>query len=734
MEMFSTFFNLLLVILGFGLLIFVHELGHFLAARWAGIRAEAFAVGMGPVLGAYRPGIGIRAKSTWSDYQRRLRDYLGDELAPNEEPSPEQRDRAETALGIGETEYSLRWLPIGGFVKMLGQEDANPNATSDDPRSYNRCPIGKRMVVVSAGVIMNLILAAILFIVAFLAGVQFEAPVIGDVDPDAPAGQAVALNADELGISAPGLQPGDRVLSIDGRRAETFADIQIASAMGRPDREIELKVEREGYDDPLRFRMKPKRDLRARLLSVGLFPAFSATLDPRDRNNLIEPTLEALNLAEAGVEPGMTLTHVNGRRVRTFQQVTAEADASDGKPLQTVWQHHDRRGEPVGSPVEAMLEVQPVLPAQRYADAGETGQNFESGLLGFVPLVRITMIPDGSPNRGILQPNDAVLRVGDLHAPRSRDFLRTIQGTEASEVELTVIREGEVATVTARIVRRGFFDGAGMLNVSVGAAHHVPYTTAPMERIALPRKSPEEPVETFVPAAAQLNLLPGTRLVGVNDHAIENWADFRRALREMTQEARTGERGAEVELEIEHPTPGRERESITMIISAEEVAGLHRSLPGWSVNLSPAIFEPLYATRTAGGNPFRAVWMGVEETHKILMLTYLTIDRLFRRTVGVDQLRGPVGIVDIGVRIADRGIMYLIFLLAMISVNLAVINFLPLPIVDGGLFLFLVYEKFTGRPPSIGFQNAVTILGLALIGTLFIVVTYHDIARLVTGS
>jgi regulator of sigma E protease len=67
----------------------------------------------------------------------------------------------------------------------------------------------------------------------------------------------------------------------------------------------------------------------------------------------------------------------------------------------------------------------------------------------------------------------------------------------------------------------------------------------------------------------------------------------------------------------------------------------------------------------------------------------------------------------------------------MISVNLAVINFLPLPIVDGGLFLFLVYEKLKGRPPSIAFQNAATIAGLFLIGTAFIVTFYNDVMRLI---
>ncbi|MCI0584192.1 MAG: site-2 protease family protein, partial [Chloroflexi bacterium] len=66
-----------------------------------------------------------------------------------------------------------------------------------------------------------------------------------------------------------------------------------------------------------------------------------------------------------------------------------------------------------------------------------------------------------------------------------------------------------------------------------------------------------------------------------------------------------------------------------------------------------------------------------------------------------------------------------------ISANLAVINFLPIPIVDGGLFLFLVYEKLKGRPPSLAFQNAAAIVGIALIATVFLVVTWNDLVRLV---
>lgn len=99
--------------------------------------------------------------------------------------------------------------------------------------------------------------------------------------------------------------------------------------------------------------------------------------------------------------------------------------------------------------------------------------------------------------------------------------------------------------------------------------------------------------------------------------------------------------------------------------------------------------------------------------------------------MAVKELRGPVGIVHAGTTVADRGLMYVVFFLAMISVNLAVLNFLPLPIVDGGMFLYLVYEKLTGRPPPPRVQGAATLAGLCLLACLFLLTFYNDVMRLV---
>jgi regulator of sigma E protease len=137
----------------FSIIIMIHELGHFLVAKSVGIYAEEFSIGMGPRL------LKIPGK---------------------------------------ETEYSLRLLPIGGFVRFLGEDEA-----STDPRAFNNASVWKRMAVIVSGPVMNFVLAILLFSIAFLSfGVyDTDLPVIEDVISGYPAEQA-------------GLQSGDRILAV----------------------------------------------------------------------------------------------------------------------------------------------------------------------------------------------------------------------------------------------------------------------------------------------------------------------------------------------------------------------------------------------------------------------------------------------------------------------------------------------------------------------------------------
>ena len=92
-----------------------------------------------------------------------------------------------------------------------------------------------------------------------------------------------------------------------------------------------------------------------------------------------------------------------------------------------------------------------------------------------------------------------------------------------------------------------------------------------------------------------------------------------------------------------------------------------------------------------------------------------------------------MGIAHVGTIIADRGVIWVMFFLGLISVNLAVVNFLPLPIVDGGQFLMLLYEQIRGKPVPIPVQNAVMMAGMLLIVGVFLFVTFNDIRALLGG-
>lgn len=140
---------------------------------------------------------------------------------------------------------------------------------------------------------------------------------------------------------------------------------------------------------------------------------------------------------------------------------------------------------------------------------------------------------------------------------------------------------------------------------------------------------------------------------------------------------------------------------------------------------------PMRATiMVKADGPIDAIAIGVKKTIYFIANVYATMDRMiFSRSVGVENLSGPVGIVKIGRDVARVGMLELLYFLAMISANLAVINFLPLPIVDGGLMVFLLIEKIKGSPVNLKVQMATQVIGLILIGAAFIFVTIQDFTR-----
>jgi regulator of sigma E protease len=127
---------------------------------------------------------------------------------------------------------------------------------------------------------------------------------------------------------------------------------------------------------------------------------------------------------------------------------------------------------------------------------------------------------------------------------------------------------------------------------------------------------------------------------------------------------------------------------------------------------------------------FDAMKIGTRKTVEFIAQTYMTIKGLIVGSVSPKSLMGPVGMIAASSKIiAEKNYIHYLNFMGIISACLAVMNFLPLPILDGGLVLMLIIEKIKGSPVHTKIQEWLVYIGLALIGGLFVLITYNDIVR-----
>ncbi|MBC7783210.1 MAG: site-2 protease family protein [Burkholderiales bacterium] len=680
--MFESTLNILLVALAFGFVIFWHELGHFLAARWAGVRVEQFAVGMGHALFSYRRGIGFRFGNTREEFEKRTaaefakrQGELTGRDQPREATLREQYDIARD-LGIGETEYRLSWIPLGGYVKPTGQDDLRPakEVAADDPHAFGAKSVGKRMVIISAGVVMNVILAFALYVLLFVYGFNSSPTVIGLVQSGSPA---------QLG----GLRVGDRIESINGEPQEDYTKITMNVALLRDDEPARFVVKRPGVEQPVTLMIKPVKSAgTANMPGIGVMGAFSLTgADKRGRGELITAH-DALLPIDA------VITTINGMAVKAddYHVLDQALQTSAGQPVELVIRKTD------GS-----VTTHSIMPTLFLGGAfsGET----DLSIAGLRPRVQINGIKkDSVAQKNGVRPGDVIQEIGIVETgevlapPSTAKFLEWVNSSGKADraVRLVLTNGGAAREVTLKPTDKTE-RGRGM-----GVTRD--YETA---ATIVADVAPDSP-------AAKAGVRPGERIVSIGGENVATWFDIVQKLR--------ASKSGDIKIVTDGVAGTRELTMSIDAASAKMLADVHYS---HSLPLAPLI-EPR-KTR----DPLTLVEWSINETKYSIFQVYATLQRLFQGSVPVSNLSGPLGILSAGSSAADRGLDWLIWFTALISANLAVVNFLPIPIVDGGLFIFLLAEKLTGRPPSPRVQAVAQIVGLVLLGSLFLFVTYHDVLR-----
>jgi regulator of sigma E protease len=654
-----------LIVIGFGFLIFVHELGHFLVAKLVGIKTTQFAIGFGHSLLTWRKGIGFRNGTTEPEYEKLLKDGT--------DPAT-----------LGETEYRLNYIPLGGYVKMLGQEDMDPTARSKDPRAFNNKSVSARFAVISAGVIMNLIFGMLFFVIAFMSGVKFPPAIVGAVAPDSPATKYYAQGHEDDPAYL-GLKPDDQITHVDGEDIGDMMDLKSATILASGDSPLAMTVQRPGEPANLIFPIVPETNESSGLFWIGVDPPTSLELGKIEKDS---PAYQA------GLRKGMSITAVNGQPVETYTQYEAIVSASINRDITITFSDAKTKNN-----IDISVSTIPLL--TRQTDAPQN-------LLGLVPPVQIAAVVEDGPSADAgFKPGDIVTSIGNINWPDFPAFRDAIKDANHQPIYLTVLRDGQ--------------------EIKIG-----PITPNKKNQIGVQRElvAKTNIISNTLPGspADGANIIKGSRLTSINGQPVASWADLQQALTQIEPK----EFPTQVVVGYELNITGNPSEQATITLTAEDAKRIADA--GWLAELPDGLSLLMLQVSVVGDSPMQAVALGFTKTKQFITQTYTLLTRLFQQTVPANVVSGPVGIVHQGTIIAERGWQYLLYFLGLISINLAVINFLPIPITDGGQAIFLAIEKLKGSPVSVQVQTVATLIGLALLGCVFLFVTYNDFSRLLGGS
>lgn len=679
----ATLFNIFIISIGIGVIVAVHEFGHFLLAKLTGMNVQAFSIGFPPVL------MGI--KRTDKGYRFRILPRISekaDEVLPDgtvEEAKAQYSFTVGSTAKAGETEYCIGLIPFGGFVKILGQEDIGRTKSTDDPRSYANKPVFIRMLVIGAGVVFNVILAMLIFFVVFRIGINFIPPLVGGVVP--------GLSAQKAGLKA-----GDEIIDIGGKTyCLDFADIAASAALSRRGQEVPVKVKRED-GSVKRFELVSEEVTGRRVFGIGRPQTLTIAKFEKEQDNkkLLEQT---------GLVAGDKIIAVDSAAVKTYWQME-EIIENAFKPFVTATVEREpavvsSSDESKAGPETFDVRLRLVLVDPNVQDPNKVpfGQVY-----GFVPRIRVASLMDGlSPKARLhwLKEGDVILKVGDVEDPNASLFRKVIDGYHNKELAVEVLRKdanGIEGHFTAVVVPR-FNPHLNRLSVGV---------------VLVPDYERAVVAEVFSAGKGKTCDIPaGAVITAVNGVKVETFYDIAKQI--------AGFVGRDVTISW---SKGSRSGGALFVAENWRYFGRARTMPVENIP-----FEDLRRLYKAD-NPLQAFVMGCSKAMGFLEQSYLTWRNLLQGQMNPKELVGPVGIVKLLYPVVkERQFIYYAFFIGLISIFIVIANILPLLPFDGGHLLFLLIEKIKGSPVSEKVQFVFSSAGLVFVVLLFALLTINDIIR-----
>lgn len=555
--------DLLYFIILISSLIFVHELGHFMFAKLFGVRVLTFSLGFGPKLLRFRGR---------------------------------------------ETEYCIGLLPLGGYVRMLESSKNDIVMPEDRRRTFESLPLFKRVIIVLAGPVMNLLFPVLLYFSVFIGDGPFLPPTVGGVLPGHPAHSH--------------LQPGDRIMSINGEDVGTFDEVK--------------RIIARNPAQPVRFKVfRDNKHVEVEVIADEVVGAdeFNATLSPGERRDLgmferigsvgIQSSAPAAVIGvpepespayRAGLRTFDVITHIAGKQVRRFMDLEQELETNLGETVPVTYLRPVPVERALGGLASMAVYESGVVALTPHASGGDLVNRTGIELADLY----VADIPSYSPLYSAgLRKGDRLLRLDGQALPAWSTFRELVwaERDKPHQIAWLSARDNQVRSGEFRMRREDFTDEHG-------------------QTFALYRFR----VQQWIPLAPE---------------------DY-----------------------VEHPTPIR------------------------------------YAMTKA-----------VEETLDVTRFILIMLVRAAQGRLSLDSLSGPITIYEVAGEEGRKGTDYFIWVMALISINLGLLNLLPIPVLDGGHLMFLGIEAVLRRPIPLRVREVAHLVGLTVIMLLMAVSFKNDVEK-----